>query len=97
MKPKIEVIRTVGPEFDREFVEELQFYCSKWQFLPKGGLDKRIEQDTFYDVTDALDMQNMEKIETRYREKKGVENKGTFGISHITHLLTLITNAPNFH
>ena len=59
MKPKIEVIRTVVPE---KFVAELQFYCSKWKFLPKGGFDKRIEQDTFYDVTDALDMQNMEKI-----------------------------------
>ena len=35
------------------------------------------DQETFYDVVDALDMQNMEKIETRYRDKKGVDKKGT--------------------
>ena len=40
------------------------------------------KKDTFYDVTDALDMQNMEKIETRYREKKGVENKGTENLTY---------------
>ena len=34
------------------------------------------DQETFYDVVDALDMQNMEKIETRYRDKKGVDKKG---------------------
>ena len=27
-------------------------------------------------------MQNMEKIETRYREKKGVENKGTENLTY---------------
>ena len=35
------------------------------------------DQETFYDVVDALDMQNMEKIEARYRDKKGVDKKGT--------------------
>ena len=43
------------------------------------------DQESFYDVVDALDMQNMDRIETRYREKKGVDKKGTHGflIFHI--------------
>ena len=68
------------PEYDEKFIAELQFYVSNWTFIPNR--DKEFEKDTFYDVTDALDMQNMEKIEARYREKKGVENKGT-SESHI--------------
>ena len=68
------------PEYDEKFIAELQFYVSNWTFI--RNRDKEFEKDTFYDVTDALDMQNMEKIEARYREKKGVENKGT-SESHI--------------
>lgn len=33
------------------------------------------DEDTFYDVTDALEMQNIEKIEDRYRKKKGLDKK----------------------
>ena len=32
-------------------------------------------------------MQNMEKIEARYREKKGVENKGTAESNQLFHTL----------
>ena len=47
-------------------------------------------------------MQNMEKIETRYREKKGVENKGTenltYNISfHKKSFFTNINDHSLFH
>ena len=35
------------------------------------------DQDTFYDVTDAIEMQNMEAIQNRYRTKKGADKKDT--------------------
>ena len=69
-------------EYDPDFFNELQFFVCNWHFMEKG---RPLKKDTFYDVTDALDMQNMEKIENRYREKKGVENKGTLE-SHILHV-----------
>merc|ERR1719223_2118052 len=33
------------------------------------------DQDTFYDVADALEMQNIDKIQERYRSKKGLDKK----------------------
>ena len=44
------------------------------------------DQESFYDVVDALDMQNMDRIETRYREKKGVDKKGTHGFLIFTFI-----------
>ena len=40
------------------------------------------EQDTFYDVTDAIEMQNIDAIVHRYRNKKGAEKKGTWSQNH---------------
>ena len=43
------------------------------------------DQDTFYDVADALEMQNIDKIQERYRSKKGLDKKGTESLkSHNT-------------
>lgn len=44
------------------------------------------DQDAFYDVTDAVEMQNMEGIQNRYRGKKGADKKGTESQLIITHI-----------
>ena len=60
------------------------------------------DQDTFYDVADALEMQNIDKIQERYRSKKGLDKKGTESLKsqikkmilnlHLTfHLLGLVS------
>ena len=79
------------------------------KYLKSIAFIELIKKDTFYDVTDALDMQNMEKIETRYREKKGVENKGTENLTFtqkhnhfsqiimITHILKCTLNMYIVH
>ena len=43
------------------------------------------DQDTFYDVTDAIEMQNMDAIQTRYRCKKGADKKVSWVTSLIIH------------
>ena len=79
------------------------------KLFEKYCIYRTYKKDTFYDVTDALDMQNMEKIETRYREKKGVENKGTENLTFtqkhnhfsqiimITHILMCTLNMYIVH
>jgi hypothetical protein len=46
------------------------------------------DQDTFYDVTDAIEMQNMEAIQNRYRTKKGADKKDTGVKINIFHQIT---------
>lgn len=68
------------PDQEKFEDKKIEDYWKYWKYC----IYRTYLKDTFYDVTDALDMQNMEKIETRYREKKGVENKGTENLTFIS-------------